>query len=178
MRFPLALQLISFGFDAQFTFYEGDTRAGKTFGANLWTVPWFFQSSYAVYVIHFMLGNLSSNRYWVYAIVATFSWATYNYFFVRSLFLSFSPFSTLFSLCTSTTDISLSIKLMTHRMSHRSRSLEWSLPIYTRTAFCTTFEHDGRWLCDSSSTSLCSRSPWSRSGFPSFATISTTPSPS
>lgn len=29
-----------------------------------------------------MLGNLSSNRYWVYALLAFFSWTTYNYFYV------------------------------------------------------------------------------------------------
>ena len=51
------------GASLQFTFYESDTLAGQTFSGNLWTVPWFFQSSYAVYVTHFMLGNLSSNRY-------------------------------------------------------------------------------------------------------------------
>ncbi|MBW0524628.1 hypothetical protein O181_064343 [Austropuccinia psidii MF-1] len=63
-----------------FTYFEVDTIAGKAFGANLWTVPWFFQSSYAVYVTHFMLGNLPSNRYWVYAILITFSWTSLNYF--------------------------------------------------------------------------------------------------
>ncbi|KWU46719.1 hypothetical protein RHOSPDRAFT_3080, partial [Rhodotorula sp. JG-1b] len=68
-----------------FTVYETDTIAGQTFAGNLWTMPWFFQSSYAVYTVHFMLGNLSSNRYWVYAIVAFFSWTTYNYFFVAVL---------------------------------------------------------------------------------------------
>lgn len=72
------------GASLQFTFYESDTLAGQTFSGNLWTVPWFFQSSYAVYVTHFMLGNLSSNRYWVYAILCFFSWTTYNYFYVRS----------------------------------------------------------------------------------------------
>lgn len=69
----------------QFTVYETNTIAGQTFAGNLWTMPWFFQSSYAVYTVHFMLGNLSSNRYWVYAIVAFFSWTTYNYFFVAIL---------------------------------------------------------------------------------------------
>lgn len=66
-----------------FTYFEQDTPAGKAFGANLWTVPWFFQSSYAVYVTHFMLGNLSSNRYWVYGILMFFSWTSLNYFAVR-----------------------------------------------------------------------------------------------
>lgn len=63
-----------------FTYFEVDTIAGKAFGANLWTVPWFFQSSYAVYVTHFMLGNLPSNRYWVYGILMFFSWTSLNYF--------------------------------------------------------------------------------------------------
>lgn len=63
-----------------FTYFEVDTIAGKAFGANLWTVPWFFQSSYAVYVTHFMLGNLPSNRYWVYGIMIAFSWTSLNYF--------------------------------------------------------------------------------------------------
>lgn len=45
-------------------------------------MPWFFQASYCVYVVHLMLGNLSSSRYWVYAILAFFSWTTYNFFFV------------------------------------------------------------------------------------------------
>ncbi|KAA1101873.1 hypothetical protein PGT21_031900 [Puccinia graminis f. sp. tritici] len=63
-----------------FTYFEVDTIAGKAFGANLWTVPWLFQSSYAVYVTHFMLGNLPSNRYWVYGILMAFSWTSLNYF--------------------------------------------------------------------------------------------------
>ncbi|GAA5891114.1 hypothetical protein JCM6882_006426 [Rhodosporidiobolus microsporus] len=65
-----------------FTTYEYDTIAGKTFAGNLWTNAWFFQGSYAVYTTHLMLGNLSSNRYWVYGLVALFSWTTYNYFFI------------------------------------------------------------------------------------------------
>lgn len=32
-----------------------------------------------------MLGNLSSNRYWVYFLVGFFSWCTYNYMFVAIL---------------------------------------------------------------------------------------------
>ncbi|KAK4055191.1 hypothetical protein OIV83_000471 [Microbotryomycetes sp. JL201] len=68
-----------------FTFYEYDTLAGQTFAGNLWTNPWFFQSSFAVYVIHMMLGNLSSNRYWIYAVLALCSWCTYNYFFAAIL---------------------------------------------------------------------------------------------
>ncbi|KAI8457063.1 hypothetical protein BY996DRAFT_4578843 [Phakopsora pachyrhizi] len=71
--------LVTLLFDL-FTYFEQDTVAGKAFGANLWTVPWFFQASYAVYVIHFMLGNLSSNRYWVYGILMLFSWTSLNYF--------------------------------------------------------------------------------------------------
>merc|ERR1711939_863782 len=63
-----------------FTYYEWTTLAGKTFAANLWTNAWFFQGSYCAYVCHFMLGNLSSNRYWVYGIIAFFSWTTFNYF--------------------------------------------------------------------------------------------------
>ncbi|EGG12604.1 uncharacterized protein MELLADRAFT_76238 [Melampsora larici-populina 98AG31] len=63
-----------------FTYFEQDTIAGKAFGANLWVTPWFFQSSYAVYVTHFMLGNLPSNRYWVYGILMFFSWTSLNYF--------------------------------------------------------------------------------------------------
>ncbi|KNE91566.1 hypothetical protein PSTG_15018 [Puccinia striiformis f. sp. tritici PST-78] len=63
-----------------FTYFEVDTIAGKAFGGNLWTVPWLFQSSYAVYVTHFMLGNLPSNRYWVYGILMAFSWTSLNYF--------------------------------------------------------------------------------------------------
>ncbi|KAG0146785.1 hypothetical protein CROQUDRAFT_656973 [Cronartium quercuum f. sp. fusiforme G11] len=63
-----------------FTYFEQDTTAGKAFGANLWTVPWFFQAGYAVYVTHFMLGNLSSNRYWVYGLLMVFSWTSFNYF--------------------------------------------------------------------------------------------------
>ena len=82
-RAVVVLPLYSYACFAQFTFYEQDTRAGRTFGANLWTVPWFFQSSYAVYVTHLMVGNLSSNRYWVYALLCVLSWCTYNYFFVR-----------------------------------------------------------------------------------------------
>lgn len=39
-----------------------------------------------------MLGNLSSNRYWVYAILATFSWATYNYFFVSRFVMLFAAY--------------------------------------------------------------------------------------
>lgn len=69
----------------QFTVYETNTIAGQTFAGNLWTMPWFFQSSYAAYTIHFMLGNLSSNRYWIYALVAFFSWCTYNFFFLAIL---------------------------------------------------------------------------------------------
>lgn len=69
---------------AQFTDYEQDTLAGQTFAGNLWTMPWFFQSGFAVYVTHLMLGNLSSNRYWIYGVLAFFSWTTYNYFFVRT----------------------------------------------------------------------------------------------
>lgn len=46
-------------------------------------MPWFFQASYCVYVTHFMLGNLSSNRYWVYGILIFFSWTSYNFFAVR-----------------------------------------------------------------------------------------------
>ncbi|KAK4702093.1 hypothetical protein P7C70_g4132, partial [Phenoliferia sp. Uapishka_3] len=65
-----------------FTNYEADTLAGQTFAGNLWTLPWFFQTSFAVYVTHLMLGNLSSNRYWIYGLLAFFSWTTYNYFFV------------------------------------------------------------------------------------------------
>ncbi|GAA6038976.1 hypothetical protein JCM8097_000136 [Rhodosporidiobolus ruineniae] len=65
-----------------FTTYEYDTLAGQTFAGNLWTNPWFFQGSYAAYCTHLMLGNLSSNRYWVYALIAFFSWTTYNYFYV------------------------------------------------------------------------------------------------
>ncbi|GAA6063631.1 hypothetical protein JCM10212_000132 [Sporobolomyces blumeae] len=68
-----------------FTTYEYDTLAGQTFAGNLWTNAWFFQSSYAVYCTHLMLGNLSSNRYWVYGIICFFSWTTYNYFFVALL---------------------------------------------------------------------------------------------
>ncbi|KAM0793491.1 hypothetical protein ACM66B_000931 [Microbotryomycetes sp. NB124-2] len=68
-----------------FTFYEYDTLAGQTFAGNLWTNPWFFQSSFAAYVIHIMLGNLSSNRYWIYAVLALCSWCTYNYFFAALL---------------------------------------------------------------------------------------------
>ncbi|GAA5932242.1 hypothetical protein JCM3775_001170 [Rhodotorula graminis] len=68
-----------------FTTYETTTIAGQTFAGNLWTNPWFFQASYAVYVTHLMLGNLSSNRYWVYGIIAFFSWTTYNYMFVAVL---------------------------------------------------------------------------------------------
>lgn len=68
-----------------FTYYEWTTLAGKTFAANLWTNAWFFQGSYCAYVCHFMLGNLSSNRYWVYGIIAFFSWTTFNYFMVRTL---------------------------------------------------------------------------------------------
>ncbi|BGP12640.1 hypothetical protein JCM10213_008778 [Rhodosporidiobolus nylandii] len=68
-----------------FTTYETDTIAGQTFAGNLWTNPWFFQASYAVYTTHLMLGNLSSNRYWVYGLVAFFSWTTYNYMFVAVL---------------------------------------------------------------------------------------------
>ncbi|GAA6004438.1 hypothetical protein JCM10207_000727 [Rhodosporidiobolus poonsookiae] len=68
-----------------FTTYEADTLAGKTFAGNLWTNAWFFQGSYAVYTTHLMLGNLSSNRYWVYALIAFFSWTTYNYMFVAIL---------------------------------------------------------------------------------------------
>lgn len=68
-----------------FTFYEWDTLAGQTFAGNLWTNPWFFQSSFAVYVIHMMLGNLSSNRYWIYGVLALCSWCTYNYFFCAIL---------------------------------------------------------------------------------------------
>ncbi|KAG0148256.1 hypothetical protein CROQUDRAFT_90589 [Cronartium quercuum f. sp. fusiforme G11] len=63
-----------------FTHFEQDTTAGKAFGANLWTVPWFFQAGYAVYVTHFMLGNLSSNRYWVCGLLMVFSWMSFNYF--------------------------------------------------------------------------------------------------
>ncbi|GAA5850511.1 hypothetical protein JCM3766R1_003520 [Sporobolomyces carnicolor] len=68
-----------------FTTYEYDTLAGQTFAGNLWTNAWFFQSSYAVYCTHMMLGNLSSNRYWVYGLICFFSWTTYNYFFVAIL---------------------------------------------------------------------------------------------
>ncbi|GAA5995213.1 uncharacterized protein JCM10292_004602 [Rhodotorula paludigena] len=68
-----------------FTVYETQTIAGQTFAGNLWTNPWFFQSSYAVYTVHLMLGNLSSNRYWVYALIAFFSWTTYNFFFAAIL---------------------------------------------------------------------------------------------
>ncbi|GAA6049559.1 hypothetical protein JCM3770_000847 [Rhodotorula araucariae] len=68
-----------------FTTYETTTIAGQTFAGNLWTMPWFFQASYAVYVVHLMLGNLSSNRYWIYALIAFFSWTTYNYMFVAIL---------------------------------------------------------------------------------------------
>ncbi|GAA5857075.1 hypothetical protein JCM8547_007946 [Rhodosporidiobolus lusitaniae] len=68
-----------------FTTYEYDTLAGQTFAGNLWANPWLFQASYAVYTTHLMLGNLSSNRYWVYALVAFFSWCTYNYMFVAVL---------------------------------------------------------------------------------------------
>ncbi|KAJ8297016.1 GTP-binding protein Rho3 [Rhodotorula toruloides] len=68
-----------------FTTYETSTIAGQTFAGNLWTNPWFFQASYAVYVIHLMLGNLSSNRYWVYALIGFFSWTTYNYIFAALL---------------------------------------------------------------------------------------------
>jgi hypothetical protein len=32
-----------------------------------------------------MLGNLSSNRYWVYGLLAFFSWTSFNYFYVRTL---------------------------------------------------------------------------------------------
>ncbi|KAL8286230.1 hypothetical protein RQP46_004718 [Phenoliferia psychrophenolica] len=71
-----------------FTDYEQDTLAGQTFAGNLWTMPWFFQSSFAVYVTHLMLGNLSSNRYWVYALLAFFSWTTYNYLFVAFIGLA------------------------------------------------------------------------------------------
>lgn len=35
-----------------------------------------------------MLGNLSSNRYWVYGLICFFSWTTYNYFFVSTRDLS------------------------------------------------------------------------------------------
>ncbi|GAA5862322.1 hypothetical protein JCM5296_005942 [Sporobolomyces johnsonii] len=73
-----------------FTTYEYDTIAGQTFAGNLWTNAWFFQGSYAVYVVHLMLGNLSSNRYWVYGIIGFFSWTTYNYFFVALLGLVIS----------------------------------------------------------------------------------------
>ncbi|GAA5972274.1 hypothetical protein JCM11641_002385 [Rhodosporidiobolus odoratus] len=68
-----------------FTIYEADTVAGQTFAGNLWTAPWFFQASYAVYTTHLMLGNLSSNRYWVYGLIAFFSWTTYNYMFIAIL---------------------------------------------------------------------------------------------
>ncbi|KAI5480058.1 hypothetical protein MNV49_002023 [Pseudohyphozyma bogoriensis] len=71
-----------------FTYYEYDTLAGQTFAGNLWTNAWFFQAGYAVYVTHLMLGNLSSNRYWVYGIMAFFSWTTYNYFFAAILGLA------------------------------------------------------------------------------------------
>ncbi|KAM0755808.1 hypothetical protein T439DRAFT_282416 [Meredithblackwellia eburnea MCA 4105] len=71
-----------------FTVYEADTLAGQTFAGNLWTMPWFFQGSFAVYVTHLMLGNLSSNRYWIYGVLAMFSWFTYNYFFVAFIGLA------------------------------------------------------------------------------------------
>ncbi|KDE09630.1 hypothetical protein MVLG_00037 [Microbotryum lychnidis-dioicae p1A1 Lamole] len=73
-----------------FTTYESNTLAGKTFGANLFTSPWFFQSSYAVYVTHMMLGNLSSNRYWIYALLGLFSWTTFNYFAIAIIGLVFA----------------------------------------------------------------------------------------
>ncbi|GAA95226.1 uncharacterized protein L969DRAFT_92511 [Mixia osmundae IAM 14324] len=73
-----------------FTYYEQDTMSGQTFAGNLWTAPWFFQASYAVYTIHMMLGNLSSNRYWVYGILAFFSWTTFNYFALAIIGLVFA----------------------------------------------------------------------------------------
>jgi len=73
-----------------FTVYEADTLAGQTFAGNLWTSPWFFVASYAVYVTHMMLGNLSSNRYWIYGVMAFFSWTTYNYIFLALIGLVFA----------------------------------------------------------------------------------------
>jgi len=65
-----------------FFYFEYLTSAAQTFSANLWTNAWFWQSSYAVYICHMMLGNLSSARYWIYGILAFFMWTTNNYFAV------------------------------------------------------------------------------------------------
>jgi len=63
-----------------FTAFEYDTPSGQAFAGNLWTNAWLFQSSFAVYIVHMMLGNLSSARYWIYGILGFFMWTTENYF--------------------------------------------------------------------------------------------------
>lgn len=82
-----------------------DTTTAKAFGSNLWFTPWIFDSSYCAYVrllqwlssfdwtrtdcfpstlqvTHIMLGNLSSNRYYVYFLLGFFSWCSFNFFAV------------------------------------------------------------------------------------------------
>lgn len=73
-----------------FSAFEFQTNAAKVFAGNLWTNAWFFQSSFAVYLVHMMLGNLSSARYWIYGILAFFMWTTNNFFCIALIGLMFS----------------------------------------------------------------------------------------
>lgn len=63
-----------------FSTFDYQTNIAKTYAGNLWTNAWFFQSSYAVYLCHLMLGNLASSRYWIYLILGFFMWTTNNFF--------------------------------------------------------------------------------------------------
>ncbi|KZP01627.1 hypothetical protein CALVIDRAFT_559430 [Calocera viscosa TUFC12733] len=60
--------------------YSYNTGIGEAFGANLWSVPWFFQSSYFTYLLHIVVSALPSNRYWIYIVLFCFTWSTFSYF--------------------------------------------------------------------------------------------------
>ncbi|KAI8822985.1 uncharacterized protein EV422DRAFT_494507 [Fimicolochytrium jonesii] len=68
--------LITFIVDL-FTF-NGPAAAEKM-GSMLWTVTWFMEGSYAVYLTAFLTAQLASNRYVVFATLMAFSWVTYSW---------------------------------------------------------------------------------------------------
>ncbi|KZT51943.1 hypothetical protein CALCODRAFT_487531 [Calocera cornea HHB12733] len=60
--------------------FSYNTGLGQAFGANLWSVPWFFQSSYFTYLLHIVVSALPSNRYWIFIALFCFTWSTFSYF--------------------------------------------------------------------------------------------------
>ncbi|EJU03617.1 hypothetical protein DACRYDRAFT_99215 [Dacryopinax primogenitus] len=60
--------------------YSYNVDLAQAFSANLWSVPWFFQSSYFTYLLHIVVSALPSNRYWIYIVLFCFTWGTFSYF--------------------------------------------------------------------------------------------------